>query len=137
MKNKIKLISLLISAVCLSGCATTVSQSVWPVTLNVPKATNFIVTNEAGEKVDFGTTPAKIRLPSGAGFFDGEKYTFQFTKTGYQPKSVTLDTSLNDWYWGNLLFGNVLGLLVVDPGTGAMFTLPESVSADLAPVNGK
>ena len=133
MKNRIKIVPLIISAAWMTGCATVFSESVWPVALNVPTSTNFIITNEAGEKVDFGTTPAKVRLPSGASFFDGEKYTFHFTKMGFQPKTVTLDTTLNDWYWGNLLVGNVLGLLVVDPGTGAMFKLPNLVSAELTP----
>jgi len=30
---------------------------------------------------------------------------------------------LNGWYIGNLLFGGLIGLLIVDPLTGAMWTL--------------
>lgn len=30
---------------------------------------------------------------------------------------------MNGWYIGNLLFGGIIGLLIVDPATGAMWTL--------------
>lgn len=30
---------------------------------------------------------------------------------------------MNGWYVGNILFGGVLGLLIIDPATGAMYSL--------------
>jgi hypothetical protein len=37
---------------------------------------------------------------------------------------VTVDTRLNGWYiGGNLVFGGLVGWLIVDPLTGAMWTI--------------
>ncbi|MDA1343699.1 MAG: hypothetical protein O2966_07555 [Proteobacteria bacterium] len=70
-------------------------------------------------------------MASGAGYFDGDKYTLSFKKEGFQEKIATLDTEVNGWYFGNILFGGIIGMLIVDPSTGAMFKLPESFGADL------
>jgi len=31
---------------------------------------------------------------------------------------------LSGWYWGNILFGGLIGVLIVDPITGKMWKLP-------------
>ena len=54
-----------------------------------------------------------------------------FGKTGYPRQGGTVDTELSGWYLGNFLFGEVIGLLIIDPATGAMWRLPESYHADL------
>lgn len=132
MKNYKKIATLTVSSILMSGCASIISQSTWPVAIkSVPEAASFSITNQKGEKIHSGTTPSTVNLASGAGYFDGEKYTVQFSKPGYQEKVMTLDTGLNGWYWGNFVFGGALGLLIIDPATGAMFRLPESFSADL------
>lgn len=132
MKNNNKIISIVVGATLMSGCASIVSQSSWPVAIkSTPEATAFTITNQKGEKIHSGTTPSTVSLASGAGYFDGEKYTLHFTKDGFQEKTAILDTSLNGWYFGNLVFGGLLGILIIDPATGAMFKLPESFSADL------
>ncbi|MDD5412721.1 MAG: hypothetical protein PHF31_15155 [Methylobacter sp.] len=44
---------------------------------------------------------------------------------------------MNGWYFGNLVFGGFVGILIIDPATSAMFRLPETFSADLtANLNG-
>jgi uncharacterized protein YceK len=132
MKNNKSIISLVVGATLMSGCASIVSQSNWPVAIkSMPETTAFTITNQNGEKIHSGTTPATVNLASGAGFFDGEKYTIHYTKDGFQEKTAILDTSLNGWYFGNLVFGGLLGILIIDPATGAMFKLPESFSAEL------
>jgi hypothetical protein len=65
------------------------------------------------------------------GILVGEMYNVTFGKNGYQDKAGTVDTELNGWYWGNFLFGGVIGLLIIDRATGAMWRLPESYHADL------
>jgi hypothetical protein len=48
---------------------------------------------------------------------------------------------LNKWYFGNILLGGVIGMLVVDPLTGAMYSLDEDyvvkMSQDNSPANAK
>ncbi|MFI3157119.1 MAG: hypothetical protein QX199_13280 [Methylococcaceae bacterium] len=131
MKKNKAIISLLVTAILMSGCASYISRSNWPVAIkSIPEAAVFTITNKKGENIRTGMTPATVYLDSGAGYFEGEVYTLHFTKDGFQEKTVTLKTSLNNWYWGNLVFGPI-GFLVIDPLTGAMFRLPETFSTEL------
>lgn len=118
--------------VAINGCATIAGNSSYPVTISsVPSESKFIVTNESGKEVHSGTTPSTVTLKSGAGYFDGEKYSVKYTKEGYKDNLSIIDSSLSNWYVGNLLFGGILGTLVIDPITGAMWTLPDSTSSTL------
>lgn len=40
-------------------------------------------------------------------------------------------STLDGWYFGNIVFGGLLGILVIDPYTGAMYRLPERVDVAL------
>ncbi|MCK5828976.1 MAG: hypothetical protein KAH20_01600 [Methylococcales bacterium] len=123
-----------LSFLCLSGCASIVSQSDYPVTVNSsPDGATFVIKNQAGVEVENGMTPKQVTLTTKAGFFDGETYTVKFDKTGYQSNFVVLDTQLDDWYFGNILFGGTIGSFIVDPLTGAMWELPEESSVSLMP----
>lgn len=57
------------------------------------------------------------------GYSSGKKYDVRILKEGYDEKIVTVDTKVGGWYVGNILFGGLIGLLIVDPATGAMWTL--------------
>ena len=41
------------------------------------------------------------------------------------PKKVPVTFKVDGWYWGNLVIGGLLGFLVIDPATGAMYKLHE------------
>ncbi|TGZ98328.1 hypothetical protein [Rodentibacter pneumotropicus] len=125
-----------------TGCATIVSKSEYPVNITSnPTGVAFEIKNRAGKIVTHGTTPQNVVLKAGAGYFKGEKYEITFTAPGIKKGKKTtrgkkqtfvLDTKLDGWYiGGNLIFGGLLGYLIVDPMTGAMFKLPESFYADL------
>ncbi len=140
-----KIISLVLSTALMSGCASMVSQTSWPVAVTSnPAGAAFTITNKKGEKVHTGITPSTVQLISRAGYFEGETYTLHFIRAGYskagiQEKTATLSTSLNHWYWANLLWGPLapIGFLAVDPETGAMFKLPKFFTIDLsAPMSG-
>jgi hypothetical protein len=46
--------------------------------------------------------------------------------------------TINGWYFGNLAFGEMIGMLVVDPLTGAMDTLkPDHIDQALTPTGGR
>lgn len=119
----------------LGGCASIVSDSAYPVKMeSSPAGAHFEVRNEAGQLVQSGTAPSVVTLKSGAGYFDGEKYTIKFTKEGFDDQLITLDSGVDGWYWGNILLGGVIGMLIVDPLTGAMYKLPPTASGNLTPV---
>lgn len=122
----------LIAAIAASaGCASIVGDSKYPVLVSsAPLGAAFEITNKAGRIVQSGSTPATIVLKSGRGYFKGETYTLRFKKGGYPEQVTVLNSRLSGWYWGNIVFGGLIGMLIVDPLTGAMFKLPESATAD-------
>ncbi|QSX37365.1 hypothetical protein [Shewanella sedimentimangrovi] len=112
-----------------TGCSSIVSQSEYPVAISsTPDSAKFTITNRKGIDVQTGVTPSTIILKASAGYFQGESYTITLTKEGYEPKTFTLRSTVDGWYFGNFLFGGLLGLLIVDPATGAMYKLPDTVS---------
>ena len=128
-------ISLLALALGSSGCCSIVSHSEWPVSFDSnPPGAQFWIENQEGETVHKGVTPATFTLKSSDGFFDNAEYTVTFSKPGFREETCALKGSLNGWYWGNILFGGLLGMLVVDPGTGAMWKLASTCSAELPSV---
>lgn len=51
-------------------------------------------------------------------------YRIKVTKPGFNDIYATLQHSIDGWYWGNIIFGGLIGMLIVDPATGAMYKLP-------------
>jgi hypothetical protein len=131
----IRVVSLVIALgmVLGSGCASIVSKSDWPVTVNSkPDGAVCTVRNKKGTVISKAVTPTIFTLKSGDGYFRSANYTLMFEKEGYQPATTELSTGLNGWYWGNIIFGGLIGMLIVDPATGAMWSLDESVTGTMA-----
>ena len=125
MKSRLPIL-FLAGASLLSSCASIVSHSRWPVTLSsAPVGATVSVLDRGGKEVFSGVTPAAVQLKSGAGFFQRAKYTINFTKPGFATKTIPLEADVNGWYFGNLLFGGFIGLIIVDPATGAMYRLSQ------------
>jgi hypothetical protein len=125
-------------ALAVTGCATIVARSTQKVEMSsAPPGAAVTITNRAGDVVHSGTTPLTATLRKGAGYFKKESYAVRFTKDGYEPRELTLTGTMSGWYIGNILFGGLIGMLVVDPQTGAMFRLePKSLDATLTPLKG-
>lgn len=123
----------LAAALQLSGCASIVSDSSYSVSLqSSPERANYVVTNQrSGQRIAAGVTPAMISLPAKNGFFSGAKYQVTFEHEGFNSSSVPLNASMDGWYWGNIIFGGLLGILIVDPATGAMWKLDDQVLVGL------
>lgn len=116
-----------------TGCASIVSDSQYPVTIaSNPAGASFEIVDRNGVMVHTGTTPGSVTLKSGAGYFKTASYTITYKKEGFADSVTTLTATMDGWYIGNLLFGGLIGMLIVDPATGAMYKLPESASAELA-----
>ncbi|MCQ9426377.1 hypothetical protein NRB16_22920 [Pseudomonas sp. LJDD11] len=123
---------LALTLISLCGCASIVSESRTPVSINSsPAGASYQITNEDGALVHSGVTPEQVTLKAGAGYFDGETYKVIFRKDGYAENSAIINSRMNGWYWGNIVFGGLIGMLIVDPLTGAMYKLPESSFARL------
>lgn len=114
-----------VALLVLPGCATVLenggTQEV-KIT-SVPEGASVSVFTKKGEVAHTGRTPVVFSMERSAGFFDPEVYTVLIRKKGYAPQEITLESIPAGWYALNFPFVNVLGLLIVDPGTGAMFKL--------------
>ncbi len=107
----------------LSGCASIVGSTSETVSFNSNVVdSEAVIKNKDNITVYSGTLPMTLSLRKKAGFFSRETYQILAQKKGYISQSQTLDTTLSGWYWGNLLFGGIIGMLIVDPATGAMWT---------------
>ena len=116
----------------ITGCASIVSKDDYPVAVNsAPDGANFTITNMAGSTVASGTTPEVVTLAAGNGYFKKETYQIVVSKDGFADKTYTLFSTLDGWYWGNILLGGLIGMLIVDPITGAMYKLPDRVDIAL------
>ena len=131
MKKQICL--MLIPILFLSGCASILSKSMYPVTINShPDGATILIKDENGTQMYKGRTPTTITLRSGEGYFHGKSYTVEFSKIGYENQTATIQKELDGWYVGNILFGGLIGILIVDPLTGAMWKLPSDITITLA-----
>lgn len=116
-----------------SACASIVSKSEYPVTITSnPEQAKITIYNEDSMKMYTGRTPTTISLKAGESYFDGLDYTVNFQKEGYESQTIVISSKLDGWYFGNILFGGLIGLLIVDPLTGAMWKLDSTYIANLS-----
>ena len=110
----------------LTGCASVVSDSNYDVKLDsYPRGADITIKDKAGKRIFAGQTPELVSLDSGAGFFQGAKYTVEYKKKGYQPSYKIIDSSFDAWVVGNVLVGGLAGI-VIDGATGAMWKIEQS-----------
>ncbi len=132
----------LISAVVISsaiimfgGCATIIEGATDDVRITSdPTDARVTIEDSSGRQVYSGRTPSSVTLDKGDGYFSGASYTVTIDAEGYSAETVRIGTSVSGWYvGGNLLIGGLIGWLVIDPITGAMWRLtPRNVSANLS-----
>jgi hypothetical protein len=75
-----------------------------------------------------------VALKRGSGYFSGALYRIEISKAGYKTQIIQLTSSLNaGWYLlGNFLVGGLIGWLIVDPLTGAMWTInPDDINTQM------
>ncbi len=118
----------------LASCASILSKSTYPVTFDTnPSGANIVINDQDGKAVFAGVAPTTLSLSASAGFFSGARYKLVASLPGYQSASGELVAGLDGWYIGNIILGGLIGLLIVDPLTGAMFKLDDRIVLDLPP----
>ena len=125
----------LAATLTMTGCASIFSGSTQTLTFkSVPDTANITITNKSGEKIHTSSTPATVTLKRGNGYFKPAGYEITFSKEGFQTKTVQVKATVNGWYIANIIFGGLIGFLIVDPATGAMYTLsPGDINSVLDP----
>lgn len=127
----------LVLLVFLSGCASIVSGGPEIVTINSnpPEAKMTLCNDRTGQCMAIGQTPYTATLERGQGFFKPARYSIKCEKEGYGPAERTLSAGMNGWYAGNIIFGGLIGILIVDPATGAMWDIKEdNLVLNLSPI---
>ncbi len=121
--------------IAFSGCASIVGKSSYAVCIQSnPSGAEITVFAGDQEVVYHGRTPTTVSLKAGAGWFKGQDYAVEFEKAGYQLYRARIRRGVSGWYIvGNVFVGGLIGWLIVDPITGAMWTL-EDLSVDLEAV---
>jgi hypothetical protein len=134
-RNGILPILLLAILVLAPGCASIVSKSTYPVTIqSSPEGAEVTVSNRHGQVYATGVTPLHVYLKSSVGFFQKADYLLKIRKPGYKEMTLPLNSTIDGWYFGNILFGGLIGMLIVDPATGAMWRLEtDYVQVNLTP----
>ena len=117
MKYLILSLTLLFSGACATGLS---SNETSVIITSSPAGKNFSVTNKAGDVVHQGVTPKNFFLNNSADFFEAEAYKFKVGNS-----TVNVDGKMSAIY-----YGNVFGLIgfIVDPITGSMWNLPDTVN---------
>lgn len=120
----------------MTGCATIFGKS-GPQSVEInsqPAEAKVIVTDrDSNMKVFEGQTPTMVRLDKKKGYFSGRRYEVTISKPGYQNAVVFVSPKVGGWYLaGNFVFGGLIGWLIVDPATGAMWNLsPDKINESL------
>jgi hypothetical protein len=115
------------------GCASIVHAGNRNVTISSdPPGAKASVSRTGGEVVSVQTTPCTVSLDPKGGYFKGQSYTLTLDLAGYRSTTVELRASLSGWYFGNILLGGLIGMVVVDPLTGSMWNIePDHIEQKL------
>ena len=128
-------LALLVGILPFMACATLIKGSEQRIDFRSdPDNAKVSVYDAAGALVADGRTPVTIPLRKGSGYFQAAKYRVVFEAPGYEKKEVWITGSLEaGWYLaGNFVVGAFIGWLIVDPISGAMWTLnPSTVKGEL------
>ena len=126
----------LVLAAALIDCASLLSGSDQQVYISSePAGAAVKIFDISGMQVWSSETPAAVTLDRGAGFFSGARYRVEITKKGYATEVLYIRSTLNGgWYLvGNFFIGGLIGYLIIDPLTGAMWNLtPKQLSTSLS-----
>jgi hypothetical protein len=138
-KISAQIIQFFVISMIITSCATIFGKSKYPVILNsTPNAANVLITNKKGDTVYSGKTPTTVKLKASSGYFQRQNYEITFSADGFKEKKYTIKSTINGLYFGNILVGGAIGMLIVDPLTGRMWALPssqENINATLFPLN--
>lgn len=127
--------TLILLGILLTGCATIIKsprQDIYIV--SQPEKAKVVIYDSNNYMVWSGESPSNITLNKGKGYFKGASYKIEISKPGFQTMTLQLKPTTNGWYiGGNFLVGGLIGWLVVDPITGAMWVLnPKNLSVQLS-----
>ena len=124
-----------LSILACPGCASIICTGEKTVNIkSSPARSNFEIFNSYGDMISNGITPTNVTLKRGSGYFAAGDYTIEFSKDGFQSRKMPMPQGIETgWYFfGNAVFGGLIGWLIVDPLTGAMWNIKD-INISLSP----
>ena len=115
----------------LAGCATIVSKSQYSFSVKANEPGAIVkVYDEDGASVTWARTPGTVTLNAYAGVFSPASYRFVFEKPGFENDESFVTAKIDPCYWINLIciYSAAVGMLLVDPISGAMWSFDENVT---------
>jgi hypothetical protein len=120
----LKAILLAVAALVLataSGCSTIINGSSQTVSIN----SNVTGATVSWNGAQIGTTPMTTQVKRAS------TATITVSKEGYTTKTITIDTSIEPMFWGNVILGGLLGS-TTDGVNGNMYKYaPATLQIDL------
>jgi len=125
MKYFVNLFIVLISVVLLNSCATIVNGTSQQVNItSTPIEAKVIIDGE-----ELGKTPFIADLKR------KDNHIVKIELEGYKTEVITLNGKTSGWFFGNCLFGGIIGM-AIDAVTGGMYKLqPEEIKKTLEAEN--
>ncbi len=125
--KKILLLITIFTMSLLTGCASIVKTGSQNITVNASQSEAKIVIKDTltGMVIAEGKESLTVDLKRGKGFFEKGDYTIEVSKKGYETMSIPLVGKADPKAYGvgNLFSFGLVGWIIVDPMTGAMWTL--------------
>lgn len=121
-----------VSFVVTTGCASIVSHTRYPVTVDAESSGRLIVEDHQGTTYYEGPPPADLTLPASDGYFQSALYRATLYPDDGSRISRPFGGQIDLWYLGNVVFGGYIGFLIVDPATGAMWRIEPTIQLDSA-----
>jgi len=117
-------------AISMSGCATVLSGTRQNIDIDSEQeGAEVVINNIRGNKVfESKSLPETAHLKRGAGYFKASEYVVKISKEGGDTLTATIESKVNLIpYLGNIYSGGLIGMVLVDPATGAMWELDAEV----------
>ena len=121
----------LILIIGFAGCATIVSKSRYSFSVKANEPDTIVkVYDKKNVFLTSIKTPGTIELDADAGMFSSASYRFVFEKPGFENDESIINAKIDPCYWINFicLYSAPLGMLLVDPISGAMWAFDENIT---------
>ena len=114
------------------GCASIICGATQSVGFtSSPDRAQIEIISPNGQVIHRVDTPTSLVLKRGRPYFRTAGLALRARAEGYKEKQMPIQNRLNGWYIGNIVFGGLIGILIVDPLTGAMYSFPEQIHINL------
>ncbi|MDP3069760.1 MAG: hypothetical protein Q8N18_05695 [Opitutaceae bacterium] len=115
------------------GCASIVHGGNRTITISTePAGAKATVTKAGGDVVTVNRTPCTVSLDPKRGYFKGQAFVLKLELGGHKTVELQLQPAVSGWFFGNILFGGLIGMIAVDPVTGSMWNIePDKIEQKL------